>query len=474
MIRIYFDWNIFSYLRNSKTETFSAIKNYLKENYSSILLVYSPAHLQDLKRSYFNSEKGKSETEKDLDFLGQLTENHCLGYDIKEKTVYPYIKNPREYFKEIFIDDPQENIFDFDSVFDKDDPLGKLWQSYWKLLCSLPTGIDFEELSKMPKDYQSIIDIFKTTKDNNTFGSLMKDIMDLQQHPKELEKMFKEIRRASNKDLKINSDNSKWGDPFEYLNSVLQNNKLQKNFFDLTSEIITNSNKKATRFDYFSNYYIQLDMLGYNKDKKIPNLIDDATHSFYGAHTDIFVTDDNNTNKKSKALYQQLNISTEVIHSDDFFAAMMRHKSSNELRKLPEQVEFSIKNSLLLLDTVDDELNPTRIFKVEPFLFDFFNRFQVSEYENSTALILYKKQGNYSDFMFWIEIKEVINKFCRELGEDSNNRNYFEENDKLEIESDQWKGRVWILQNVDLVLNYLEQPFGLTFKIEYKKPDLQP
>lgn len=471
MIRVYFDWNVYSSLRNSKTETFSIIRKCLKDNCSSILLVYSPAHLQDLRRSYFNSEKGKTETEKDLDFLSEFTENHCLCYDLKEKTVSPYIKNPREYFEEIFLDDQLENPFDFENVFDKDDPLGTLWNSYWKLLDSLPSGIDFEELDKIPNEYQSIIDIFKTTKYKNTFGSLMKDTMDLLQHPKEFEKIFKNIRTVTNKDLKINPDTSKWGDPFNYIDRVLQQNNIQKSFFDLTTEIIKNSNKKSGRFDYFLNYYIQLDMFGFNKDEKVPNLLDDANHSFYGAHTDIFVTDDKNTNRKSKALYKQLNISTEVIYSDEFFTEIRKRKRYSEGIKLYDQVEHIIEESPLLLDTTDDESNPSKVFQVEPWFLDFFNRLQISNYVESNALIFYKKQGNYSNFMFWTEIKEVVNKLCTDLGSDSYNKKYFEETDKFEIEHDKWTGKLWNFQEAEIVLNYLEQPFGLTLKIELKKPN---
>lgn len=469
MIRIYFDWNIYSYIRQKRNETFSAILEFLKVNKSAVLLTYSPAHLQDLKRSYFNSEKGKIETEKDLQYLGELTSNHCLCYDFKSKSVYPNIINPTEYFIEIYTENNQQDLFDFETIFDKDDPLGKLWQSYWKLLKSLPSGIDFNELQKLPKEYQIINDLFKNTKGNNTFGSLMEDIMNLLQQPEEFEKIFKGIRASSNKDLKINTNNSKWGNPFEYLDNILKESKLQKSFFDLTTETIKNSNKKASRFDYFFNYYIQLDMFGYHKDKKVSNLIDDASHSFYGAHTDIFVTDDDKTNKKSKALYKQLNISTEVIYSTELLASIRRRMLFREEKGLFEQIEYLIGNSLLLVDTIDDELNPSRVFKIEPTLLNFFNRMQISEYENTTALIFYKKQGNYSNFMFWTEVSEVVNRFSSELGIDLNNRQYFYESEKKEILDEEWEGRFWCINSSDLILNYIEFPFGLTFKIEIKK-----
>lgn len=468
-MRVYFDWNIYSYIRTERGQVFSEISEFLSRNKSSILLAYSPAHLQDLKRSYFKSEKGKLETEKDLEFLGNLTSNHCLCYNFKEKSVYPNVIDPKEYFQEIFVDAEEEDLFNFENLFDNDDPLGKLWQSYWKLLKLLPSGIDFAQLEKLPKDYQVLNDFFKSTKESDTFGNLLEDILNIIQNPDDFEKIFKTIRTNSNKDLKIEPDNSKWGNPFDYLDNVLKRNKLQKNFFELTTETLKSSNKKASRFDYFSSYYFQLDMLGFHKDKKVSNLIDDASHSFYAAHTDIFVTDDNNTNRKSSALYKQLNIDTEVIYSREFLSCIRERKLFTQEMPLIKQVQYLIENSLLLLDSIDDELNPARVYMIKPIMLDYFNRMQISEYENSTSLIFYKKQGSYSHFLFWTEMEAVVNRIVKEFGTDDNNRKTFLEIEKKEVLDNNWKGRFWSFRNFDIGMNYIEGPFGLAFKIEVKK-----
>lgn len=471
MIRVYFDWNVYSSLRTTSSECFSEIFNCIKENDSSILLVYSPAHLQDLKRSYFQSELGKIETEKDLTFLGELTKNHCLGYDIKEKIVHPYIKDPYEYFREIFIDSELNDPFDFDNIFDQNDPLRKIWQSYWELLGSIPTGINFQDLEKMPAQYQTFSDVLKTTKEKNTLESLIKDITFLLQHPSEFEKMFKNIRTSTNKDLKIDSDITKTEDPFSYIDNILLKNHIQKNFFDLTSEIIKNSNKKSSRFDYFVNYYLQLDMFGFYQDKKISNLIDDATHSFYGAHTDIFVTDDRNTNKKSKVLYKQLNISTKVISSNEFCTTIKMLKSNSSQGNFADQLNQMIESSVLLLDTADDDFNPSKVFQIEPLFLDFFNRLQFSTYAKSQALIIYKKQDNYSNLMFWSEIKAIVNKLFKYLGSDSFNKSEFTEIEESDITDNKWTGRYWQYQESEIILNYIDYPLGLTLKIEFNEPN---
>lgn len=469
MIKVYFDWNVYSNIRQNRGNVFSNIRTFLEKYDEYILLTYSPAHLQDLKRSYFKSEKGRTETKLDLEFLGSLTKNHCLCYDIKSKTVYPDIIDPSEYFKNIFIDNRIENLFDFDQIFEDDDPLGKLWKSSWNLIRSLPTGVNVNDFTDLPDKYKIIGDLFKSTQNSNTLGALLDDIFELLRQPDEFEKAFKTVREISGRDLKLESDPSKWGNPFEYLDNVFAINQFQKSFFELTNGIIKESNKKASRFDYFTNYYIQLDVLGFYKDKKLANLVDDASHSFYGAHTDIFVTEDNNTNQKSKALYKQLNISTVVVTSDEFLSLIRRNILFEEEKNIFKQIKHLISSSLLLLNSVDEELNPAQVFKVEPRLLGYFNRMQITDFTDSNHVLFYKKQSNYSEFMFWTEISVVINKISQELGMDLNNRQEFSDLDKRELSNEKWNGRFWKINDVNIVLDYLEHPFALTFRIEIRK-----
>ncbi len=455
-------------MRNQRNTNFNEIENFIKLNDKSVLIPFSPAHLQDLKRSYFQSEKGKIETEKDLAYISTLTNDYCLYYRHKDKTVNPQRINPLKYFNEIYVDNDNLDPFDFENLFDLDDPLGKLWHSYIKILNLLPTGIDFSELDKLPHKYDEFKEIFSHSKVNNNFGNLMKDIMELLNDSEKFERIFKSIRETSNKDMKINTNTEEWGNPFLYLSKILQQNKIEKSFLSLTTDIIKDSNKKASRFDYFSNYYIQLDMFGYNKDNKISNLIDDASHSFYGAHCDIFVTDDRNTYRKSIALYSELNISTEVCNSTEFFTTVRKKKIYPPEETIEKQIIYFIKNSFILLDSVDDEFNPARIHKIEPYFKNFFNRMQISEYENETVLTFYKKHGNYSDFVFWIEMKNVIDIIVRELGTDQSNRSEFLNEEIEDVDNGNWTGRIWEFGDIIYELDYLKESFGLVFRLRLK------
>ena len=68
---------------------------------------------------------------------------------------------------------------------------------------------------------------------------------------------------------------------------------------------------------------MQLDFVGYGSDKlteknQYDNLFNDALHCFYGAHCDFFITADKKTYKKTKAVYQSENISTQVMKPKEF------------------------------------------------------------------------------------------------------------------------------------------------------------
>ena len=107
-------------MRKRQSILFEEIESYLNTHSDSITLVYSPAHLQDLKRSYFQSEKGKIETIKDLEFLGEMTNDHCLCYETKKKSVYPNILSPALYFQDVFVKNKDLNFLDFENIFDED------------------------------------------------------------------------------------------------------------------------------------------------------------------------------------------------------------------------------------------------------------------------------------------------------------------------------------------------------------------
>lgn len=185
MIRVYFDWNIFVYLKQRKEseELYKSIYSIIIGNNNKLLFPYSPAHLQDLKRGFSKSEKAKEHTYHDLEFLQEISQDHCLYEDYKEKKVIPSIINPTEYFNQINEDETLEE-FDFEELFSTDsNELTELWEKYLALLKTLPSGLNLEQFDSVPAKYGAIKDIFPNTRMENNFYNLMKDVMKVLSQP---------------------------------------------------------------------------------------------------------------------------------------------------------------------------------------------------------------------------------------------------------------------------------------------------
>jgi hypothetical protein len=124
------------------------------------------------------------------------------------------------------------------------------------------------------------------------------------------------------------------------------------------------------------------------------------------------------------------------------------------------------------LKSVDDEFNPVTVYKIQHPLVDFFNRMQTSFYRENTSLFFYKKKDTYSSFMFWSEIKNIVDKIVLDFGIDDNLRGEFNhETERNEIKDKKWKGRIWNRKSIITVINYDYAEFGLIFKVIF--PELK-
>jgi hypothetical protein len=47
-------------------------------------------------------------------------------------------------------------------------------------------------------------------------------------------------------------------------------------------------------------------------------MIDDALHTFYGAHCDFFITNDDKCQYKAQKTYERLGLNTEVLIASEF------------------------------------------------------------------------------------------------------------------------------------------------------------
>lgn len=423
MIRVYLDWNVFSYLKSRhKTEEIYKTLYAIAKNKRDVLCPYSPAHLQDLMRSFHKSDRAKLMTYEDLDFITEITSSHCLCEDFKEKGTYPRVIDPKEYFEELLENESLEN-FDFENVMeDSDSAMQGIWSSYIDLLKAMPSGINLEDIDKLSPKYQKIKDLFIFSRESNSMFSLIKDftkaIASIEQHSD----TYKAVRNSSIDELKIDTDPKNWGNPFEYLNKFVRKTKIGKTFEEVTIESFKNSDKPKSTFDYFLQYYISLDMFGFHRDSRLSNLMDDATHAYYGAYCDFFLTEDDNTYHKAKAIYEKFGIETVVCKVHDFSTELGKLYSIEQIEKANFLTRLTevMKSSLAIANGIDDKNNNATIFKVEHHLLAYFNRMQITNKSDRDTLHFYKRRKNYSTFMFWTELETITNKISTELGADEN------------------------------------------------------
>lgn len=472
MIRVYLDWNIFSYLKHFKEikEPYISLNRNLLKYSDKLLIPFTSAHLTDLVTSYNGSEKGKFETEKDLEYLEHLTHNLCILYN-KNHKIFPDTRNIQECFKQILKDNsPPSEEDDLISPFEEysDDPLVK---PHIDKLKSMP-AMDFSFLENMPKKYKEFKNIYANTIRNKTYYDFFNDSYKLISAFEKNPIIYKSIRNSTLEDLKISNDYSKSENPIEDISKKLEKSSFKQSFKEFVESGVKTrfKGKQPSGFEAFVDYYMHLDYLGYYRDKHFKNLIQDAFHAYYGAHCDFFVTDDNNTYHKAKAIYTFFNIETIVCKSSafnsDFYGKVLLKKEFET--SLLKSISKIIKSSFVISNQHDDKFNPADIYKMDHYVLNHFNRVQITHNINGRQILyIYKNSKNLSDFLFFKEIESVTNSLVKEFGHDINfHVEYNPVIENKEVADGSWKGRAWKAENALIELQIKEFPFLLTLSID--------
>lgn len=471
MIRVYLDWNIVSKVRTQREQNvvFNGLYNLLISNTNRLLIPYSSAHLNDLVTSYKKSELGQIETLKDLEFLEKVTENHCLAFNYQKGVTFPEIYNIKEYFNQL----NENESYTIENIFNTLDntPLAPLKSLYFDLLKSTPATDVVNAISNYPDSLKPLKEVFQDTLINGSQFDLLSDTIKMMNKYEEDPDFYRKLRNKSLENLKMNHDYTQEENPIEAISKKLERSPLKKTFKEFVENTVKsiNNGKNLTNYDFLVNSYIITDFLGFYKDAKFKNLLQDACHVYYGSYCDYFITDDDNTFNKAKALYNYFSIKTQVYKSsevNDILEHLLKPNSIDFLEEIP-----SIVSSGTLLHTEVDGVSGAKIslHALNAVMLDFFNRMQVNQNtDNTSSLIFFKKSENLSNFNFYKEIKAITDKLVGIFGKDIKGRdeyNLLTEN--LEISENRWFGRRWESINVLVSFCIVEQ-FGLTLLIKYK------
>jgi hypothetical protein len=459
VIRVYFDWNVFSNLQNERNETFASILSILQENSSSILLPYSMAHLDDLRRGMGKKEGAQKLIDIDLKFLFDLTAGHYLHLDAETGSLSPRMESPSNLFHGL-----SKSLNDQSDVLKMLEGLGKEGNDLLELLQKIPGNAVLKDFQSMLNSTEGDRKMFPTFSDDASLLNLIKDLSRLYLNPDEHSQIRREARNDYRRALKIIAHNE-WGEPFDYLQNILN-----QNIPGLNLENLSDKTAPLTNWSVFRELYLTLDTFGYYGDSKVPNLIDDVFHSFFAAHCDVFVTDDERTFQKAKAVYKQLNLSVEVCKSVDFPAWINRKIdliAAYKSRKLTPQIGKILATDVNPLNSADDEGNPFTLYKMETPLLNCFSRMQFTSYgDGSMSLFMYKKPSKLTNFWFWTEISSLVNKLYQEYGVDLNGRSEFNwEHEISELQKQTWVGRIWRADNYIKELLFDNNDIGLAYRI---------
>ena len=105
MIRIYLDWNVVSNLKKPENK---GLLEFIETHKDYLLFPYSPAHFNDLMKSYSPENEFFN---KDLEMLEYLSEKHLIKWE--GKRTHPFFGTPNEYFQ-----DEKDNPVDYFSLMD--------------------------------------------------------------------------------------------------------------------------------------------------------------------------------------------------------------------------------------------------------------------------------------------------------------------------------------------------------------------
>lgn len=456
MERIYFDKQIFSYLFKGDKPVYQKLYNDLLKNKDHFIFCYSHGHLLDLKND-------KSEIKfSELDFIETIVDDNYLSYHATENRTSCYLAKPREAFGDI----EDDTEIAFATMFDNLDLelVTPEQKEQIKLAKDLFTNekIDFGflQIQDLPDDIKNPLSkILPVGLGPMTLLEWTEHFMGMLKSMENDKSVYKGLRNVVDKHI----NNGKFTIDINEIdfNDDLKNSALQKTFIEyVNSNLNPNGDKEITNYDFYTNAYFTLDLLGISKEPskkvKFGSVLNDGYHSYYGAFCDYVVSDDQGFLKKTKALYRLLGIETKVYHIDEFIPLfyLMSNSIENSPKMFFDLLINDIKNGLVTENYQSIKYNRhTTIIKPFHSYFGYFNQIESIKEDNQDYILLRRKTKNYSNFSFFRQYQGIINKAFKIFSYDLDNKGEFDWDREIEeIKSGTWKGRFWDFETFTILI----------------------
>lgn len=306
-MNVYFDLNIFDRIEKKETLPesdklmYAELENLVLTN--KITVPYSNAHLNDLFRGF---QKNPNYIDGHIETVEKLTKNLCICQYWGQKETTWHYRNLREFFNE------KQKEWEFE------------FESYDDLFDDIPNPYVVYKLIPLPKEWKLAYHhdplfgiMYPKSKIENTYYSLFEDIFNFQSRLKSDYSLYRTFKSYLIKSMnKLNNNR-------ELLKSLRERFKdLPKHLdiFELSNLYYQNSQSSNNKnYSKLIETFYMYDLKGYKSDKNFNNMFDDSLHTFYGAHCDFFVTNDDRCKYKAEKTYERLKIKTKVIKANEYF-----------------------------------------------------------------------------------------------------------------------------------------------------------
>ena len=147
MLRIYFDWNCITHLKDPENEK---LFDYIMSNKPFMIFPFSPAHFEDLQRSWPCKDRNNKDYHIDLAILQNICDNYLIMFDNDKKRVLPFAATPYEYIEKAKDTDTLDNIFKYNSFSEYiEEEIGEPYSARIKeLIGRIPVGTNIPFFSE--------------------------------------------------------------------------------------------------------------------------------------------------------------------------------------------------------------------------------------------------------------------------------------------------------------------------------------
>jgi len=249
-----------------------------------------------------------------LEFLKAISKNIIIAkyFGINETIIQE--RELIEFFHEIRTD--KENKKPTQDIFKVLAEEHKKFFSKINLKSILPNK---EELTKSESG-KLFFKQFESFSKSGDFISLLQDVSNFNERFQNNPQDFNDLRKGLKDDLKLDKNISNWDSVIQKLDSYLPNSPLHKSFSESVNEGVAIFHKEPIFFDYYISAYNQLGLFSFRPDNlskknRFNNSIEDSFHSFYGAHSTCFITNDKILYHRSKALFEAFQIDAKLINT---------------------------------------------------------------------------------------------------------------------------------------------------------------